>query len=156
MALGTITWNCWALLKVVQRLVSTHSEMMIPVGLEAKHHHCPQPSSPPARRKAGTGSRGSQGPRHTNLPIGLWGSAEWPLTDDHLLRGQCSDPGSAGLAREDCRSPFVSLGLCQSPSIPEMDGTNCEVRVEFIELSLGCFFIVIAKLPRLAFACQAL
>lgn len=28
-------------------------------------------------------------------------------------------------------SPFLSLGLCQFPSIPEADGTRCEVRVEW-------------------------
>lgn len=41
------------------------------------------------------------------------------------------------------------------PSIPETYGTNCEVRVEFTELSLIRFFPVIAKPHRLAFACQA-
>lgn len=122
------------------------------MGLEAKRCYCPQPSSSPARRKAGASSRDSQGPQLTNLPIGLRGSVEWPLTP--LLRDslvtQVQLPCQSGLG------PFLSLGLCQSPSIPEMDGTDCEVRVEFIELSLGCFFILIAKLPRLAFAWRAL
>lgn len=122
------------------------------MGLGAKRCYCPQPRSSPARRKEGASCRDSQGCQLTNLPIGLQGSVEWPLTP--LLRGslatQVQLPCQRGLG------PFLSLGLCQSPGIPETDGTDCEVRVEFIELSLGCFFIVIAKLPRLAFAWRAL
>lgn len=108
-ALGTVTWNCWALLKVVQGLVSTHSEMRIPVGLGAKHCHCPQPS-PTCQEGGRCRLQDSPGPRHTDLPIGLWASVEWPLTDDHLLKGQCSDPGSAALLERAVGIPSPPWG----------------------------------------------
>lgn len=75
---------------------------MIPTGREAKHGNRLKPSSPPAFLLA-VGSSGE--PPNTRPPL-----TGWP-----------GGPGSTGLAGEDCRSPFSSPGLCQSPSIPEAD-----------------------------------
>lgn len=56
------------------------------------------------------------------------------------------------LAREGHRLPSTPRGHVSPHAFQRQ--TNCEVRV-FTELSLGCFCMVIAKLPRLAFACRA-
>lgn len=57
-ALGAVTWHCRALLTVVQKLISTHSEMMRPVGLEAKHCYSlqPGPHLPGGRRELAPGA----------------------------------------------------------------------------------------------------
>lgn len=72
MTLGPVTCNCWALLEVVQRFISTPSEVMISVGLEAKHHHSFQPSSPTCREGDGHQLQGQ--PRSSARD-----SSDWPV-----------------------------------------------------------------------------
>lgn len=49
MAVGTVTWEGWALLKVVQRpFQHTLRAVMILTEPTAKRRNCPKPGSPPA------------------------------------------------------------------------------------------------------------
>lgn len=104
--LGTVSWNCWALLKVVQRLIPTHSETYddpCKAGSQA-----PKLAPPPALHlpggKGGTHPRqpGSSAHKPPHWPVD---SAEWPLTDDPPVKVQHGDPGTAGLPREGGRAP---------------------------------------------------
>lgn len=135
---GPLAWHCWALLEVVQRLVSTPAEVTSSAGLEAKHHHSPRPGSPPARR----GQPASSAREPSDWPTGLNGVA--------LHRGAHPEVPGEAIGLSSSSRGYV----CPEHSGGDR-GADCEVRVGPTELSLGCFLIVVVKLRGLAFACRA-
>lgn len=101
MTLGTVTWNCWALLGVVQRLISTYLETDDDaMGREAKHGTCPKPGLQPIFPPACVAQ--PRGPPYVSSTRG----AAW---------------GASGPAERGPQTPFHSLRLCPSPHIPETD-----------------------------------
>ena len=91
MAVGTVTWDRWALFKVVQRpFQHTLSAVMILSGPTAKRRNCPKPGSPPAGVEDGRPVHRWPGPPH-RPPTQSAPATERPLTGD-ATKGAACDP----------------------------------------------------------------
>ena len=116
MAVGTVTWDRWALLKVVQRpFQHTLSAVMILSGPTAKRRNCPKPGSPPAGVEDGRPVHRWPGPPH-RPPTQSAPATERPLTGD-ATKGAACDPVHLALLGGVTALPSSPWGHARSQAI---------------------------------------